>query len=115
MVLRLVSEATDTLTVGDPAKTLTLGTAQNGRYTFSGNAGDLLSLGVTALTTTPSGVYVNFYVYKPDGSSLWSSYMYSPSSTSWQLPQLPTTGTYTLSVWPTGTAAASFTLQLTTR
>jgi len=67
---------------------------------------------VTALTTTPSGTYVYFNVYKPDGSWLWNSNMYSPSATSWQLPQLPATGTYTLAIQPSGTASASVTLLL---
>ncbi len=110
VALRLVSGASDTLVVGDPAKTLGLAAAQNGRYSFTGNAGDLLSLGVTALTTTPVNGTVYFNVYKPDGSFLGYFSAYGPAN--WQLPQLPTTGTYTLSAQPPGTAAASFTLLL---
>jgi hypothetical protein len=110
--LRVVPYDAGTLTVGN-SSSLTLGAAQNGRYTFSGNSGGLLNLAVNTVTTTPAGAYVYLSVYKPDGSALWSSGTYSPGT--WQLPQLPTTGAYALVVRPYGTAAAGLTAQLTTR
>ncbi len=110
VTLRLVSVATDALVVGDPSKTLALGAAQNGRYTFAGDAGDLLGLAVTAFSTTPAGGYVNLYVYKPDGTILWTGS--ASFATSFQLPQLPAAGTYILTVTPDGTKAASLTVLL---
>jgi hypothetical protein len=108
--LHLASGATDTLAVDAPPKTLKLATAQNGRYTFAGVAGDWLGLAATPLVTTPANAVVTFTVYKPDGAVLSTA---SPSAeTSWQLPQLPSTGTYTIRVAPGGTASASFGLML---
>ncbi len=101
--LRLVSEATDILTVGDAAKTVTLGTAQNGRYTFTGSAGDYLGVAVTSFATSPTGGTADFYLYKPDGSSLWTAFSVSSVPKAWQLPQLPSSGVYTLRVVPSGT------------
>jgi hypothetical protein len=108
--LRLVSEATGTLTVDAPATSLSLGTAQNGRYTFDGNASDLIGLGVTALGTTPAGGAVRFEVVRPDGFSLWSASISGPTSA--QLPALPLAGPYTLRAVPSETKAATFTLLL---
>jgi hypothetical protein len=115
VTLRVVGYASDTLTIGDPARTLTLGTAQNGWYTFEGSPGDLLNLAATSVTTSPTNGYVYVYLYGPDGSSLWSSSVYTPRSTTWQLPQLPVAGTYALAVRPQGTVSANFTLQLPRR
>jgi hypothetical protein len=108
--LRLVADATGTLTIGAAAAVLPLATGQNGRYTFSGNTGDQLGFALTALTTTPSGQYVSLTIYKPDGTGLWSSS--TSSATAWQMPALPTTGTYALKVIPNGTSSASLTVIL---
>lgn len=108
---RLVEGASDKLTIGDSPKLLTLGAGQNGCYTFTGSAGDLLGLGVTALSTTPASPRgALFIITKPDGNSLWNAWV--PSPTSVQLPQLPATGTYTLVLQPDGTSAASATVLL---
>jgi hypothetical protein len=109
--LRLVSEATGTLTVDGAASSLSLGTAQNGRYTFAGNANDLIGLGITALGTTPAGGMVRFDVVRPDGTPLWGSgWLSGPTSS--QLPALPLAGTYTVRAVPYQTKGATFTLLL---
>jgi hypothetical protein len=116
MDLRLVSYASGALDLDAPPTTLTLGPAQNGWYTFAGAAGDFVGLGATALTTTPANAGCSLYVYKPDGASLWSVTASGPAS--WQLPQLPASGAYSLRVVPNGNvsppgpASASLTLVL---
>ncbi|MGC3996465.1 MAG: hypothetical protein QM767_02600 [Anaeromyxobacter sp.] len=110
--LTLIEGAAGTLSIGSPAQGVTLSAAQNGRYTFSGNAGDWLGLAVTSVTTTPGGT-TNLSILKPDGTSLWSSSLVA-TATSWQPGQLPTTGTYTLVVNPPGTSATSLSVMLST-
>ncbi|MGC3997891.1 MAG: hypothetical protein QM767_10520 [Anaeromyxobacter sp.] len=104
--LSLIEGATGTLSIGGAAQPLSLAAAQSGRYTFNGNAGDWLGLAVTSVAITPAGT-ANISLLKPDGSSLWSSTL-SASSTSWQPGQLPSSGTYTLAVTPSGTSSFSF-------
>jgi YD repeat-containing protein len=108
--LRLVSEATGTLTVDGAASSSSLGPAQDGRYTFAGNANDVIGFGITALTVNPAGYAVTFQVLGPDGVSIWSFGGYGPDSA--QLPALPVTGTYTLRALPNNTSSATFTLLL---
>jgi hypothetical protein len=111
--LRLVPGATGTLVIGDPAKAVSLGVAQNGRYSFSGTSGDLLTLSLPSLATNPAGTALALYLYRPDGTSMWSGY--ATASGGWSIPQLPSTGIYSLAVRPVGAAAANFDLQLVRR
>jgi len=114
VTFRVIAGATETLVIDDPPKTLTLGAAQNGRYTFTGAAGDLLNLTETALATTPAGQTVTVTLYKPDGTTaLWSAY--SSVAASWALPQLSVAGTYTLGLQISGTAAGSVSARLVRR
>jgi YD repeat-containing protein len=109
--LRLVSEATGTLAVDGAASSLSLGTAQNGRYTLSAvNVNDLVGVGVTALGLTPAGGFLQFILVRPDGTNHWVNSVTGP--TSLQVPALPIAGTYALRVIPSGTAAATFTVLL---
>ncbi len=110
LTLRLVSDATDILTVDGPARSMTLGTAQNGRYTFTANANDLLGFGVTAIATTPAGGSVNFSYLTPSATNLFALSTSTPGT--WQLPALSFTGTYTLRAIPSDPAAATFTILL---
>lgn len=108
--LTLIPEATGTLVLDEPPRTLSLMAAQNGRYTFAGSAGDYLSVGYTAISITPSGGSVMLMIRRPDGIVLTSRTVNSLGS--WQLPVLPSTGTYTISVTPPGTSAANITILL---
>jgi YD repeat-containing protein len=107
--LRLVSEATGSLTIDGAATVITLGTAQNGRYTFSANANDLVGLGVTSFATNPAGATVLASLYNPSGTLVWSE---AVAAGNWKLPQLTAAGTYTMRVLPSGTAGASLTVLL---
>ncbi|MDJ0911744.1 MAG: IPT/TIG domain-containing protein [Woeseiaceae bacterium] len=87
---------------------------QQGHFTFTANAGDDLSLGLTDLAvSTGSGAYV--YVYRPNGSR-WQTltcYMSWSPGCSKSLRNAPETGEYTVKVWPTSNSAqASYTLNL---
>jgi hypothetical protein len=106
--VRVISKNTATLVPDDPPQTFTLGTAQNGLYTFTGNAGDYLGLAVTSLSTTPPGQSVPMFLYF-NTTLLWNA---AASVGSWQWPKLPVTGTYTFLVQPSGTAGATYTVQL---
>ncbi|RJS15433.1 hypothetical protein DRW03_33505, partial [Corallococcus sp. H22C18031201] len=110
--LRLVQEASGSAgTIDADATTVSLGAGQNGRYTFTGTAGDRLGLGVSSLTTVPASQYVSINVLKPDGSSLVSCGGYNAPGNC-NLPVLPVTGTYSITMDPPGTATASVGLLL---
>jgi YD repeat-containing protein len=109
--LRLVSEATGTFVINAAAAPITLGAAQNGRYTFSANANDLVTLAISSFATTPSGGSVDLQILAPNGATIWSTTI--SGSGSWALPQFTATGTYTLRVMPQGTRAASMSVQFT--
>lgn len=98
------------LLVGGPAQGWSLSAGQNGRLTFNGTQGDVLTIGVTPLATVPAGKQVYLYLSKPDGSSLTSSYGTSPFILA--LPALPATGTYAVRVVPVGPVAATGTIVL---
>lgn len=81
---------------------------QTARYTFTGTAGQWVSLGLTSVTVS-SG---NVTLLKPDGTSLATTSVgtggggLEPPST------LPTTGTYTIVLDPTGINTGSITVRL---
>ncbi|WP_158628931.1 IPT/TIG domain-containing protein [Dyella choica] len=92
---------------------IALGLGQVGRYTFNANAGDTVALGVSGVTSTPSGFPVSFLVYRPDAGAITvntPTYM-TFSATSAQtanLSSLPISGAYTVIVAPTpGTSVAA--------
>jgi uncharacterized protein YhfF len=96
-------------TVGGSPVTVTLNTpGQNGQVTFSGTSGQQVTVRVTS--NTIAGVTVK--LLKPDGSQLTSSFS---SSSSFNLTQqtLPTTGTYTIVIDPSGTATGSMNVSVT--
>jgi hypothetical protein len=111
--LTLITQATATLSIGSEPQALTLSAAQSGRYSFAGTAGDLLNLVVPSYSTTPAWSPSSYTVYKPDGSALSGSTLAGPGT--FYIPQLPSTGTYWLSIQPGGTSPVSFALQLARR
>lgn len=81
---------------------------QTARYTFSGTAGPQVNLGLTAVTFSSS-----VSLLRPDGATLATTSV-TTSGGSLDPPRLPTTGTYTIVVDPTGVATGSITLTLST-
>ncbi|MDI3462975.1 MAG: hypothetical protein OJF50_001796 [Nitrospira sp.] len=82
---------------------------QRARYTFSGTAGQWVNLGLTGVTMTSS----NVSIFKPDGSTLASIGIGTAGGSLDPVSALPTTGTYTIVVDPSGLATGSMTLTLT--
>lgn len=82
---------------------------QRARYTFSGTAGQWVNLGLTAVTISSSAVSL----LKPDGTTLVSTTISTSGGSLDPTTTLPTTGTYTIVVDPTGLATGAMTLTLT--
>ena len=104
-----VVDFTGSTTVGGAAVTVTLNAAgQNGQVTFSGTSSQQVTVHVTS--NTIAGVTVR--LLKPDGSQLTSSFS---SSSSFNLTQmtLPTTGTYTIVIDPSGSNTGSLDVSVT--
>ena len=90
---------TSTITPGGTAVTLSTSIpGQNGKLTFSGTAGQLISLGLYPTTVSNS----NVIIYKPDGSTLASSYYIGSGGSYIDRVSLPNTGIYTIFWDPAG-------------
>ncbi|MGW8391820.1 IPT/TIG domain-containing protein [Pseudoduganella sp. HUAS MS19] len=107
--LQLKAADTGTLSVDGPAKLVNLSAAQNGYYTFTGEAGQYFGLGYTDLSVNPSGS-MSYKVLKPDGSQLFGDTWGSNNSNN--LPMLPVTGIYTVVVDPPTVSTAILNLWL---
>ncbi|OXC74361.1 IPT/TIG domain-containing protein [Caballeronia sordidicola] len=103
------SDKTGTITVNGAAVTASLGVHQNGHYTISGTAGNVLTI-ATSAQTLDSSTYLQLFA--PDGSSVDLWFPASPSD-SHTLPALPSTGTYVLEIVPSTTTAGKITLKAT--
>ena len=109
ITLKLMSYLSGTLNLNGAATTSTISViGQNARYTFSGTAGQWVSLGMTAVSITSSTITL----WKPDGSFLASTSVGTGGGSLDPSPALPTTGTYTVTVNPSGANTGSMTLTL---
>ncbi|MER8029580.1 RHS repeat-associated core domain-containing protein [Streptomyces bauhiniae] len=100
-----------TLTVGGGTRSATINTAgQNAHYTFTGTAGQKLTLGRGS--TPPYDWYLS--VYGPDGKWLVDARYLTSSTTSYALPVLPADGTYTLTVDPASLKTGTYSIGLST-
>ena len=103
------TELTGTITPGGAAVPITIArVGQNARYTFSGTAGQTVSLGMTAVTMT-SG-YAS--IIKPDGTNLVAPTYVDTSGGVLDSQVLPTTGTYAILIDPASTYTGKGTLTL---
>ena len=111
ITLKLMSYLSGTLNLNGAATVSTISTiGQNARYTFTGSAGQWVSLGMTGMTIASSTVTL----WKLDGTQLASV---SPSGSTFSLDPstaLPANGTYTVTVNPSGASTGSMTLTLST-
>jgi hypothetical protein len=112
--LFLSTAVTGTIVVDGAATTTSITrSAQDAYIDFQGTAGQQLSLALTNNTLTD---YVQVHVYKPDGARLDSTYMLGTSQ--FDLPRLPTTGSYRIRLDPqlggSGVGTGSATLFLST-
>jgi len=110
LTLNDCTDVTGTINPGGSAVTVTIPTqGQSARLTFSGIAGQRVSLNMTSITIFSS--YVD--LYKPDGSALGSSTLVSNVSSAFIDPRtLPVDGTYAIVVNPNNTNTGSMTLTL---
>lgn len=102
-------DAKGTITVGGPAADVaTTVPGQNAAITFSGAAGQVVTVRLTSNTIGP----VTVFLLKPDGNTQVSS---SETSTSFSLDQqtLPVTGTYTIFIDPSGSRIGSIDVAVT--
>jgi hypothetical protein len=102
------ADASASITAGGPSVTVSIGTpGQNAKVTFSGTAGQSLTLALTDVTPTLSA---KVSVLKPDGTKLLNPQAYVDGS-SYSL-DLPANGTYTIVLDPTGNDTGDTTLTL---
>jgi len=113
LLLNSFSDITGTITPGTPLSVTTTTTGQNARYTFSGTAGQQVSITMTGSTYTGCNAVV-VSIVKPDGTTLGSAGICNGTSGFLDSQTLPTTGTYTVLVNPQGTTTGSITLLLNT-
>jgi hypothetical protein len=110
LTLNDCTDITGTITPGGSSVTETISVqGQRALATFSGTAGQRVSLNMTGVTIFSSFVSLN----NPDGSALGSSILVSNVSSIFMDPRtLPTTGTYTIVVDPNNQNTGSMTLTL---
>jgi YD repeat-containing protein len=109
-----LNNATDvlgTITPGTPVTITTTISGQNARYTFSGTAGQQVSLNLSGSTYVGCNAVV-VSVLKPDGSTLGSTGLCNTTTAFQDSLTLPVTGTYTVFVDPQGTGTGSITVLL---
>ncbi|MDP1767871.1 MAG: hypothetical protein Q8L74_03585, partial [Nitrospirota bacterium] len=109
MTLTLSSALTGSVTLDGASVPLTIGrVGQQARYTFSGTSGQWVSLGLTSVTMTTA----NVTLLKPDGTTLASTSVGTAGGGLEPPGALPSTGTYTLVVDPSGVYTGNITLTL---
>ncbi|WP_447980243.1 hypothetical protein [Candidatus Nitrospira bockiana] len=107
--LTLSSEVNGTLNIGDPATTVTISRpGQNARYTLNGTGGQQVTVRITSNTIG----CVLVALLKPDNTTLTST---NNCSASFNLTTqtLPSTGTYSITVNPSGTNTGTLGLAVT--
>lgn len=103
-------DVTGTITIDGATVTPSLTIpGQRARYTFTGTAGQWVNLGMTSVTISASTVSM----LKPDGTTLVSTLIGTSGGSLDPTTALPTTGTYTIVVDPSGLATGNMTLTLT--
>jgi hypothetical protein len=103
------ADASATVTVGGPSATLTTSTpGQNAQATFSGTAGQQITV---HLTSNSMGTPI-VRLLKPDGSQLTAAAS-SAANFDLQTQTLPTTGTYTITIDPQDASVGSITVAVT--
>lgn len=109
MTLTLSAELTGAITIaGSPVSFSPTRVGQNARYSFSGTAGQTVSLGMTSVTIASSNVSIS----KPDGSLLVQPTSITSAGGALDSQVLPVTGTYAIVVDPVDLATGNMTLTL---
>ena len=112
-VYNVPADVSGDLVIGDPAETFTLSTpGRDAALTFSGSAGQGVTLDLTSVTIGSSGCCsAKVSVLKPDGTRLLNPLFFGTSGLSRDL-TLAGAGTYTVVIDPQSNATGSFTAGL---
>ena len=113
MLLNNFADVTGTITIGTPLTATTTVAGQNARYTFSGTAGQQISMNLSGNTYVGCNAVV-LSVLQPSGASVGSTGICNGSTGFMDSITLPVTGTYTVLVDPQGTTTGSVTILLNT-
>jgi hypothetical protein len=112
--LALAADTSASITVGGASVSATItSVGQNARISFSGTAGERLSLALTNSTigtSTGSGAQVS--VLKPDGTTFTGATYFGTTAKDVDLKAFPVSGTYTILIDPAGSNTGSVTLTL---
>ncbi len=116
VTLSLSTDITGSMTIGGASLTVSPAIAgQDARVTFNGNVNQKVSLAISGVTTTPA-VYVDFTIYRANGTTSVGSTAVSGSSAgsgTINTDPLPATEIYTIFVNPRSAATGTATLALT--
>jgi YD repeat-containing protein len=110
-LLATVPDNTGTTTIGTPTTITTTVIGENATRTFTGTAGQKLTMRVSDNTYTTSGVDIT--VRQPSGSSVASQFVSGPTAFR-DVFTLPVTGTYTVDVDPRSQETGGLTFLLAT-
>lgn len=111
MTIALTSPVTGTLALDGPSAPVSLTKpGQTARYTFNGNAGQWVSLGLTSVDITSSAVTL----MTSEGTILASTAVGTAGGALEDQNPLPTTGTYTVLIDPVGSYTGKMTVTLST-
>jgi YD repeat-containing protein len=111
-VTLLLSEEIDagTISINGASAPVTIGRAgQTAHLTFSGTQNQKLSLAVTGYTLPGESYYT---IYRPDGSTVFTSFTFQGVGSAVNMATLPETGTYKIYIDPAGTNTGTVTLLL---
>ncbi|MBZ5508022.1 MAG: IPT/TIG domain-containing protein [Acidobacteriia bacterium] len=113
LLLNNFADVTGTISIGTLLTATTTVSGQNARYTFSGTAGQQISMNLSGNTYVGCNAVV-VSILKSDGSSVGSTGVCNSSTGFMDSITLPVTGTYTVLVDPQGTTTGSITILLNT-
>jgi len=111
VLLNTFTDITGTISVGTPLTATTTTAGQNALYTFSGTAGQQMSMNLTGNTYTGCNAVV-VSILQPSGASVGSAGACTNGTGFMDSITLPVTGTYTALVNPQGTTTGSVTVLL---
>lgn len=113
LLLSSYSDLTSLITPDIPVNITTTSPGQNAKLTFSGSAGQTVSLDLTNSTYNSGGCYsLTASILKPDGTKLGSASTCGASGAFLDTQALTIPGTYTVLLDPYGTATVSVTVRL---
>jgi hypothetical protein len=113
VLINTFGDLSGTITVGTPLTVTTTGVGQNARYTFSGTAGQQISMNLTGNTYTGCNAVV-VSILQPSGATVGSAGACTSGTGFMDSITLPITGTYTAFVNPQGATTGSVTILLNT-